>query len=235
MTESNTTDIPNISCESLITGFLPLDGARVLDIGCGEGWLTRLVAPKTATVIGIDPSAMALERARAVNSVANEIYVLASADNLPLNPACADLAIYYNSLHHVPAALQSNALEETSRVLADGGMLCIVEPMASGSAYELFQPADDESAVYDTTHKLIIGLARGVEFQQEMENLFVDCYTYRDFEQFLDNVLVVDERRKRVLPELEGMLRERFERLGEPVEGGRSFDQVHRLNLLRKL
>jgi SAM-dependent methyltransferase len=235
VTESNTTDIPNISCESLITGFLPLHGARVLDIGCGEGWLTRLVAPKTASVIGIDPSAIALERARTVNSVANEIYVLASADNLPLNPACADLAIFYNSLHHVPAALQNNALEETARVLADGGMLCIVEPMASGSAYELFQPVDDESAVYDATHELIIGVASDVEFQQEMENLFVDCYTYRDFEQFLDHVLVVDERRKRVLPELEGMLRERFERLGEPVEGGRSFDQVHRLNLLRKL
>ena len=69
----------------------------------------------------------------------------------------------------------------------------------------------------------------------EMEKLFVDCYTYRDFEQFLDNVLVVDERREQVLPGLEDMLRERFERLGEPVEGGRSFDQVHRLNLLRKL
>lgn len=233
--ESSTTDIPSISRESLITGFLPLDGARVLDIGCGEGWLTRLVAPKTASVIGIDPSATALQRARAVASVANEIYVLASADNLPLNQACADLAIYYNSLHHVPATLQNNTLKETARVLADGGMLCIVEPMASGSAYELFQPVDDESAVYDTTHELIIGVASDVEFQQEMEKLFVDCYAYRDFEQFLDNVLVVDERREQVLPGLEDMLRERFERLGEPVEGGRSFDQVHRLNLLRKL
>ena len=235
MTESNTTDIPGISRESLITGFLPLDGARVLDIGCGEGWLTRLVAPKTATVIGIDPSATALERARAVNSAANENYVLASAENLPLDPACADLAIYYNSLHHIPAALQCDALEETARVLADGGMLCIVEPMASGAAYELFRPVDDESAVYDTTHRLIIGIASGVEFQQEMEKLFVDCYTYRDFEQFLDDLLIVDERRERVLPELEDMLRERFDRLGEPVEGGRSYDQAHRLNLLRKL
>jgi hypothetical protein len=138
-------------------------------------------------------------------------------------------------LHHVPATLQSKALGETARVLANGGMLCIVEPMASGSAYELFQPVDDEADVYETTYNLILAAASGLEFQQVHEELFVDCYTYRSFEQFLDHVLVVDEGRVGVLVELEDMLRERFERLGEAVDVGRRYDQVHRLSLLRKI
>jgi len=214
---------------------LPLDGARVLDIGCGEGWLTQLVAPETGTVTGIDPSVTALERANAVNNTANETYLLASAEDLPLDDASTDIAIYYNSLHHVPAALQSKALGETARVLVEGGLLCIVEPMASGSAYELFQPVEDESEVYDTTYQLILGVANGLEFQQLLEEMFVDCCTYRDFEQFLDHVLVVDENRAAVLAGLEDMLRKRFERLGEAVEDGRRFDQMHRLSLLRRL
>jgi len=214
---------------------LPLKGARVIDIGCGEGWLTQLVAPEANTVIGIDPSATALGRARAANTTANGTFVLASADDLPLDHAWADIAIYYNSLHHVPAALQSKALEEAARVLAQGGILCIVEPLASGAAYELFQPAEDESAVYTTTYELILGAINGIEFQQVLEEQFVDGYTYRNFEEFLDSVLIVDEGRAGILSEVEPILRERFDRLGEIVEGGRRYDQVHRLNLLRKL
>ena len=235
MKESKTTDIPRIGRESLIMERLPLKGARVIDIGCGEGWFTQLVAPNTDMIIGIDPSATALGRARAVNTAANGIFVLASAEDLPLNPAWADIAIYYNSLHHVPAALQSRALVEAARVLVQDGMLCIVEPLASGAAYELFQPAEDESAVYATTYKLILGAINGIEFQQDLEELFVDGYTYRNFEEFLDSVLVVDEARAGVLSEVEHNLRERFDRLGESVAGGRRYDQVHRLNLLRKL
>jgi len=214
---------------------LPLAGARVIDIGCGEGWLAQLVAPETDTVIGIDPSATALARARAANNCANEIFILASADNLPLNHAWANIAIYYNSLHHVAAAIQSKALEETARVLTHDGVLCIVEPVARGSAYELFQPVDDESEVYATTHELIHAESTGIDFQHLLEQHFIDCYAYRNFEHFLDDVLVVDDRRAGALSGLEDELRNRFERLGEATEGGRSYDQVHRLDLLRKL
>ncbi len=235
MTESNPTEIPRIAGESLVLERLQLEGAQVIDIGCGEGWLTQLVAPETRTVIGIDPSVTALERANAAKNAINEFFLLGSADHLPVDSGWADIAIYYNSLHHVPAALQCKALEETIRVLADGGLLFIVEPVASGSLYELFNPIEDETAIYASTYKLILEAVSSNVFQQELEELFIDGYTYRDFEQFLDNVKVIDERRAAVLPELDAMLRERFNRLGEAVEGGRRYDQVHRLSLLRKL
>lgn len=43
---------------------VPLDGARVLDVGCGEGRLARRIAGTARTVVGIDPDGAALERAR---------------------------------------------------------------------------------------------------------------------------------------------------------------------------
>jgi hypothetical protein len=120
-------------------------------------------------------------------------------------------------------------------VLSPGGLLCIVEPEASGSCYELFQPIDDESAVYATTYNLLLAIANGVEFQQVHEERFLDGFVYRDLKQFIDNALVVDGHRAEVVAELEDELRELFERLGEAVEGGRRYDMVHRLNLLRRL
>jgi ubiquinone/menaquinone biosynthesis C-methylase UbiE len=231
----NTADVPRIGRESLVIERLPLDGSRVIDVGCGEGWLTHLVSPISITTIGIDPSAIALERARSSNATGNGIFIQASADDLPLDPASTDVAIFYNSLHHVPEGNQDKAIAETARVLAPGGLLCIVEPEARGSCYELFQPVDDESAVYATTYNLLLAIASGVEFQQIHEERFLDGFIYRDFEQFLDDAVVVDARRAVVVAELEDRLRELFEDLGEPVEGGRRYDMVHRLNLLRRL
>jgi len=228
-------ETPRIDRETIIMERLQIDRARLLDIGCGEGWLTQLVAARSESVIGIDPSTTALARANAENTATNATYLLASAENLPLERSCADIVVFYNSLHHVAAAVQSRAIEETARVLVPGGILCIVEPVASGAAYELFKPAEDESAVYASTQKLIQAVANDIEFRQLQEQLFLDSYTYSDFEQFIDNLLVVDERRAEVLAERKDMLRAGYNQLGEAVEGGRRYDQLHRFNLLCRL
>src|SRR6266540_2363436 len=43
-----------------------LSGKRVLDLGCGEGWFCQVALDGGArSVVGVDPSALMLERARA--------------------------------------------------------------------------------------------------------------------------------------------------------------------------
>lgn len=42
-----------------------LRGLRVLEVGAGEGRLTRLIAAEAASVLGIDPDAERIEQARA--------------------------------------------------------------------------------------------------------------------------------------------------------------------------
>ena len=234
MTDNNTRAIPEVDRESLIKQRLPLVGSRVIDIGCGEGWLAQILAPEVDRIIGIDPSETAIDRAKAAKKFGNETYLVASADKLPVDDSWADIVVYYNSLHHVPAALQPEAASEAARVLTPGGVLCIVEPVASGAAYELFRLVEDEAAVYDSSYRFILELAASADFQQDLEELFVDAYLYPNYEEFRDHLLVVDETRQTVLADAESTMRDRFAHLGQAVEGGRSYDQVHRLNLLRR-
>jgi SAM-dependent methyltransferase len=92
--------------------------ARVLDVGCGEGQIARLVAREGARrVVGVDASAAQIaEAARLGGGVA---YVRASASALPLPPGDFDAVVTCLVLEHI--ADLDGALDEIARVLRPGG------------------------------------------------------------------------------------------------------------------
>ena len=104
------------------------DGARVLEMGCGSGRITRLIAELTGVgrVVGIDPSPVFLENARSFCSdLPNVSFEEGDARELSHDPACFDLVISHTTLSHVPEA--EKAVAEAFRVLRPGGQLVIFD------------------------------------------------------------------------------------------------------------
>lgn len=78
-----------------------LDGARVLEIGCGDGRLTFRYAPATRSVLAIDPCAKAIAKARdmlPMESAEQVRFEIGSALELDQPPASFDVALLSHSL-----------------------------------------------------------------------------------------------------------------------------------------
>lgn len=77
------------------------DGRRVLEVGCGDGRLTRDIAADAAHVLAFDPDADAVERARATfpeDLAARVTFQVASAAAIEIEPQSFDLVVFSWSL-----------------------------------------------------------------------------------------------------------------------------------------
>ncbi len=108
--------------ELVRAAFLPL-GARVLDLGCGEGaTLVHLDAPDGS--VGVDLFEPKLELAR--RGLPGCRFVAASAEALPFPDASFDHVLVRDVVHHLDDP--HLALREVRRVLAPGGVIDVLEP-----------------------------------------------------------------------------------------------------------
>src|SRR5918911_4311923 len=97
---------------------VPAD-ACVLDVGCGNGWATRLLAEdaRQGRVVGIDISDEMIRGARAASaSIENVEFRVASAEHLPFDDDTFTHAFSMESLYYY--ADMEAALKEIRRVLA---------------------------------------------------------------------------------------------------------------------
>ncbi|MBI1851770.1 MAG: class I SAM-dependent methyltransferase [Planctomycetes bacterium] len=100
-----------------------VSGRRGIDIGCGEGSNTRLVAGRGARVIGIDVSPRFVEHALEAERrepIGIE-YRVGDAIALPFRDAAFEFAVAFMSLMDVPD--HARAIAEAFRVLEPGGFL----------------------------------------------------------------------------------------------------------------
>lgn len=213
---------------------LPLAGSRLVDIGCGTGSLVRALTRKGARVIGIEPQAARVAEALAVEPLGEERYQEGRAEALPLADASQDAAVFFNSLHHVPVALMDRALAEAHRVLLAGGRLCVIEPLAEGSAYEFARPLDDEKAVRAEAYAALRRAADSPAWGEQRELFYGTEVIYADFAAACEDFRKVDPARAAQLNAILADWEGRFHALGRRTDKGWSFDQPMRANLLVK-
>lgn len=76
-------------------------GARVLEMGCGDGRLTAGLAEEANRVVAFDPDAEAVEKARVAlpDELAERVsFRVASAEQLEIAPGSFDLVVFSWSL-----------------------------------------------------------------------------------------------------------------------------------------
>lgn len=95
-------------------------GVRVLDVGCGAGFLSNRLALRGWSVAGIDASASSLEIAAARDATRSVRYEIADARELPFRSASFDVVTAMDFLEHVDEP--GRVIAEASRVLRPGGL-----------------------------------------------------------------------------------------------------------------
>ncbi|MGY8686140.1 MAG: class I SAM-dependent methyltransferase [Verrucomicrobiales bacterium] len=102
---------------------------NIVDIGCGNGHTFRtLVSPhlhRDSFYLAIDISLEGLKLNRSLNLWKNALYVVASADHLPIADQSADFISYYGILHHTE--FKAENISRQAGLLKDNGFVLLAE------------------------------------------------------------------------------------------------------------
>ena len=99
----------------------------VLDIACGEGYGSAMLAPVAKRVIGVDISEDAIAHARSCyGAFKNLSFIAGSATSIPMDDASVDLVVSFETIEHL--AEQDEMLAEIRRVLKRDGTLLLSSP-----------------------------------------------------------------------------------------------------------
>lgn len=118
-------------------------GAKLLDIGCGTGGASRLLASEyKLQVVGVDLTQAFIEAAEwltaATNLTANAEFICADAQSLPLAAASFDYVWCQHTLLNLPNLDQG--LAEAFRVLKPNGKLLLHEVVSGTNQEEVIYP-----------------------------------------------------------------------------------------------
>src|ERR1700720_2787087 len=153
-----------------LLAFIGQGAGDALDVGCGEGRVSRVLKECGYRVMAIDPVEKLISAAEQAGSA--DAYGIAAAADLPFENCSFDLAVAYNVLmdiEDVPAALK-----EIRRVLRPSGTLVIsiVHPFADRGRF-----AGPEADAPFVLQKSYFGRERfeGTEVRNGLEMHFAGC------------------------------------------------------------
>src|SRR5271156_1522231 len=118
-------------------------GERILDLGCGSGWATRLLARLVSDgpqgfgqVVGVDISDEMIRQARAASKEFDNVtFVVGSAAQIPWEENFFDKVLSVESFYYYPD--QERALAELFRVMAPHGRMFILINLYKDNPYSL--------------------------------------------------------------------------------------------------
>ncbi|GGH43529.1 methyltransferase domain-containing protein [Frigidibacter albus] len=161
----------------LMRRLLPLEGARILDVGCGDGGFARRLVSEAgaARVVGIDLPETLGPASEGVELLAGK------AEALPVADGAFDVVAMMKSLHHVAPDRMDRALLEAARVLRMGGLLYVSEPVARGPFDAIMRIFHDEAEVRSLAQA---ALTRFTGLERQRRLAFLSPIRFGSFEEF---------------------------------------------------
>ena len=140
-----------------MTKISDLEGKKVLEFGCGDGWFTRLLATKGAHVWTFDISSEAVkltaDRMRQLGFQDRVHVQEMSAEDLSYDPDTFDVVLGNAILHHVDLSI---VLRKTERILKKGGRAYFMEPLGHNPFLNFYrfltpnlQSKDEQPLLFD--------------------------------------------------------------------------------------
>jgi len=115
----------------LVKQVAPIGGQQVLDVGCGTGTLTKMLAQSepATTITGLDADLNALKQAEAKLAIFGKRVTLEQgfAQEIPFETGSFDVVVSSLFFHHLERRQKLEALKEIRRVLKPEGQLHIAD------------------------------------------------------------------------------------------------------------
>lgn len=170
---------------------------RVIDIGCGRGDLAAALVRRGYSVTGIDPQEVALASARARAPGAD--FIACEARAIPARDGSFGAAVFVNSLHHLPGPDMLPGLAEAWRLLRPGGVLLVIEPLATGSFFNAMRRIDDETAVRAEALDALAEFTSRQGVETVLDERIDRVSRFESVESFVTFLCVADPERRKVV------------------------------------
>jgi ubiquinone/menaquinone biosynthesis C-methylase UbiE len=220
--------------QEVYENLLPLEGARILELGCGAAQKTRAIAEahRTASILALETDTVQHAKNQQIADLPNVTFGLAGAEDIPAADGSFDVVFMFKSLHHVPLDKMDRALAEIRRVLRPGGLAYISEPVYAGSFNDILRLFHDEQAVREAAFAAVKRAVESGLLELATQRFFNTAMAFDDFGQFDQRIIQVTHTQHRLSPELYEQVKARFEAHMTPQ--GAQFEMPIRVDLLRR-
>lgn len=155
---------------NLLRILAPKPGEEILDVGCGQGYFSRLIAKEGSRVVGVDLANELIAIAREEAGERESYFVMSAEKMSGLQNSRFDAAICILALQNMKNL--QNAISEMSRVLKTNGRLVLVlnhpafrVPTASFWGYD-----EKAKAQYRSIYKYLSEISQEVDMTQGVKD-----------------------------------------------------------------
>jgi len=217
-----------------LASLVSLEGANVLELGCGSGAFARKLLKETgvASVTALEVDAVQHAKNLAAPPVEGVRFDVGGAERIPCGDATMDGVVMMKSLHHVPMAQLDQALREIARVLKPGGWAYLSEPLYAGPLNDIIKLFHDEGVVRAAAYEAVKRARDGHVLEWLSEHTFDTRGHYRDYDDFAAKHVDLTHSHINYPPEVAAEVRRRLDAHMTPE--GATFLRPNRVNLMRR-